>query len=75
MPVDISEADKHPDMKEYYFGSLTENRVTFSTGRDLILVPRQSGEPLNFFIDPYVEVNGKPLDSGKIGKQFKYRDL
>ncbi len=36
-PVDISEADKHPDLKDYYFGSLTENRVTFSVGRDLIL--------------------------------------
>ena len=61
VPVDISEADKHPEMKEYYFGNLTENRVTFTTGRDINLVPKQDGGPLNFFVYPYVEVNGKPL--------------
>ena len=35
VPVDISEADKHPEMKEYYFGNLTEDRVTFTIGRDI----------------------------------------
>lgn len=75
VPVDISEADKHPEMKEYYFGNLTENRVTFTTGRDISLVPRQAGEPLNFFVYPYVEVNGKPLASDNMTKQFQFRDL
>jgi transglutaminase-like putative cysteine protease len=75
VPVDISEANKEPALKEYYFGNLTENRVTFSTGRDLELVPRQSGPPLNFFIYPYVEVDGQPLPQEKIEKSFKYRDV
>ncbi|MEK6235340.1 MAG: transglutaminase-like domain-containing protein, partial [Planctomycetales bacterium] len=43
VPVDISEADKHPEMKEYYSKNLTENRVAFTAGLDLNLVPRQSG--------------------------------
>ena len=30
--------DKHPDLKHYYFGNLTENRVTLTTGRDIDLV-------------------------------------
>ena len=74
-PVDISEADKHPDMKDYYFGNLTENRVTFSTGRDLNLIPRQAAKPLNFFIYPHVEVNGKTWPEEKIEKQFAYENL
>ena len=75
VPVDISEADKHPEMKEYYFGNLTENRVTFTTGRDINLVPRQAGEPLNFFVYPYVEVDETPLAPDHMTMQFQYRDL
>ena len=35
VPVDISEANKNPKMHDYYFGNLTEDRVAFTTGRDL----------------------------------------
>jgi transglutaminase-like putative cysteine protease len=75
VPVDISEADKDPSMKEYYFGRLTEDRVTLSVGRDLVLTPKQQGEPLNFFVHPYVEVDGKPLASEKIKLRMAYRDI
>jgi len=74
IPVDISEANKNPKMKDYYFGNLTEDRVTFTTGRDLELVPKQDGEALNFFIYPYVEVGGKPYPQEKIVKKFAYVD-
>ena len=74
VPVDISEADKNPAMKEYYFGNLTENRVTFSQGRDLTLVPKQAGEPLNFFIYPYVEVDGKAWPAEKVKLEVSYKD-
>jgi transglutaminase-like putative cysteine protease len=74
LPVDISEADKHPEMKEYYFGNLTADRVTFSMGRDIDLVPRQAGPPLNFFVYPHVEVDGKPLSKKQIELCFRYRD-
>jgi transglutaminase-like putative cysteine protease len=74
LPVDISEADKHPAMKDYYFGNLTENRVTFTVGRDLNLVPQQAGEPLNFFVYPYVEVDGQPLPKDQFKLEFGYAD-
>jgi transglutaminase-like putative cysteine protease len=75
VPVDISEANREPKMKEYYFGNLTENRVTFSTGRDIDLVPRQAAGPLNFFIYPYVEVDGKAYPADQIERTFAYRDV
>ncbi len=74
MPVDISEANKDPKMKEYYFGNLTTNRVAFSTGRDLKLVPEQQGPPINFFIFPYAEVESKPWPSDKIITKISYKD-
>jgi transglutaminase-like putative cysteine protease len=74
VPVDISEADKHSEMKDYYFGNLTENRVAFTTGRDINLVPQQSGEPLNYFVFPYVEVDGKLLAKEQFKLDFSYSD-
>jgi transglutaminase-like putative cysteine protease len=75
IPVDISEANKNPRMTEYYFGNLTEDRVAFSVGRDLTLVPKQDGDLINFLIYPYVEVDGKPVPAEKIGKKFTFKDL
>lgn len=59
IPVDISEAWKNPVMENYYFGAHDANRVQFSIGRDLKLSPPQQGAPLNYFVYPYVEVEGK----------------
>jgi len=60
VPVDASEAAKNPDKREYFFGAHDENRIEFSKGRDLELAPRQQGQPLNFFVYPYTEIDGKP---------------
>jgi transglutaminase-like putative cysteine protease len=73
VPVDISEAWKHPARHDYFFGTLDVNRVGFSRGRDLTLSPKQDGPPLNYFVYPYAEVDGRPYD--KIEKQFSFRDL
>lgn len=73
-PVDASEADKDPSRKDYFFGTICCNRVALSRGRDLVLDPPQAGAPLNFFIYPYVEVDGKPLDGG-VEKKFAFKDL
>ena len=70
VPVDISEAWKAKEKRDYFFGTVDANRVQFSTGRDITLVPRQNGPPLNYFIYPYVEVDGKPDDA--IEKQFSF---
>ena len=73
IPVDISEANKNPKLKDYYFGNLTADRVAFSTGRDIDLVPKQAGPPLNFFVYPYVEVDGKPYD--ECAASFTFKDV
>jgi transglutaminase-like putative cysteine protease len=58
VPVDISEADKAPDKADYYFGTLDENRVTMTGGRDVLLTPRPAAGALNFFVYPYAEIDG-----------------
>ncbi len=60
VPVDASEAAKNPARRAYFFGHHDENRLEFSRGRQLTLVPAQQGHPLNFFIYPYAEIDGKP---------------
>jgi len=73
VPVDASEARRHPEKRNYFFGALDENRVQFTVGRDLVLAPRQAGAPLNYFIYPYVEVDGQPF--AKVARTFLYQDL
>ena len=75
IPADISEADKNPKMKDYFFGNITENRVAFSVGRDINLVPKQAGKPLNYFVYPHIEVDGQELSKQKMRKRFSFRDL
>jgi transglutaminase-like putative cysteine protease len=75
VPVDISEANKDPTKRDYYFGHLCENRVSFSTGRDLVLVPKQDGPPLNFFIYPYAEVGGKSVPQEQIEHACRFEDV
>ena len=75
VPVDISEAKLNPQKREFYFGHLDENRVAFSRGRDLVLVPRQAGPPVNFLVYPYVEVNGQPCAAEQIHCHFSYEDV
>ena len=50
------------EARDYFFGAQTETYVDLSTGRDIILNPEQDAEPLNYFMYPYAEVNGEPLD-------------
>ena len=75
VPVDISEANQHRDLADYYFGNLSENRVSFTTGRDIELEPRQKGPPVNFLIYPYVEVDGTSYPAEKIEREFAYSDV
>lgn len=73
IPVDASEAQKNPARRDYFFGAHDQHRVAFSQGRDIRLAPPQRGEPLNFFIYPYAEVDGRPHE--KIERSFAYEDL
>jgi transglutaminase-like putative cysteine protease len=73
IPVDISEAWKAPALRDTFFGHLDVNRMQFTIGRDITLSPRQDGDPLNYFIYPYVEVDGKPYTA--VEEHFSFRDI
>ena len=73
VPVDISEAWKAKEKEDYFFGSVDAHRVQFSTGRDVTLSPKQDGPALNYFVYPYVEVDGKPYD--KLDKHFSFEEI
>jgi transglutaminase-like putative cysteine protease len=70
IPVDISEAWKHPEKRDYFFGSHDVNRIQFSMGRDLRLSPSQEGKPLNYFVYPYVEVDGQEFPNVSLAFSF-----
>lgn len=71
IPVDISEAWKHQDKHDYFFGAHDVNRFQLTQGRDLKLTPAQDGPPLNYFVYPYVEVAGKEYPNVSIAFSFE----
>ena len=71
-PVDISEADKTPYRKDYYFGTVDNNRVEMMVGRDFILNGYEL-ETTNFFIYPIMEVDDKK--SFSFSQNFSYKKL
>jgi transglutaminase-like putative cysteine protease len=73
VPIDISEAWKAQEKKDYYFGSHDDNRVQFSVGRDITLAPPQRGKPLNYFVYPYVEVDGS--EHINVRNDFSFEDV
>jgi transglutaminase-like putative cysteine protease len=72
IPVDSSEASRNPAKRGYFFGHHDENRLEFSRGRNLKLVPSQQGPLLNFFVYPYAEVDSKPHEV--IDHKFMFTD-
>jgi transglutaminase-like putative cysteine protease len=72
IPVDASEGWKNKEKRDYYFGATDQNRVMFSMGRDIRLKPAQKGEPLNYFVHPYAELDGKPFTDLK--NEYTFRD-
>ena len=73
VPVDASEAWKNPAKRDYFFSAHDVDRVFFTYGRDLRLSADQQGGPLNYFIYPYAELNGKPLPG--LQTHFSFRDI
>jgi len=47
--------------------------VQFSVGRDITLSPKQNGDPLNYFVYPYVEVDGKEYPN--VSTHFSFEDV
>ncbi|TMB23351.1 MAG: transglutaminase domain-containing protein, partial [Deltaproteobacteria bacterium] len=71
VPVDISEARKHPELKEYFFGALSGNRVLFTRARDAPLESDGTGRRLNYFIYPVARADGQDVSSEWT---FRYTD-
>jgi hypothetical protein len=62
-----------PQKTRHLFGAHDENQIEFTRGRDLTLVPKQTAEPINYFIYPYAEVDGRTHTA--IDRTFRYQDL
>ncbi len=75
VPVDASEAWKHKERLNYFFGTYDPNRLAFSRGRDVQLVPQPASGPINIFFFPYAELDGKSVEKDKIDTKFRFRDL
>jgi transglutaminase-like putative cysteine protease len=73
VPIDASEANKYADKRNFFFGSLDANRVQFTIGRDITVEPNADIEPLNYFIYPYVRIDGKTYTD--IEHHFSFKDL
>jgi transglutaminase-like putative cysteine protease len=73
VPVDISEARKHPELKDYFFGGLSGNRILFTRSRDFLLTPDASAQRRNYFIYPIVRADG--VDVSGVEWTFRYTDV
>ena len=68
--LDLKQAQKYRD---YYFGAVDEYRIALARGgRGYYLSPRQKDGPINYFMYPYAEVNGKALEWLAAQKDLKY---
>jgi transglutaminase-like putative cysteine protease len=68
LPVDASEAWKHPEKKDFFFGNLDPNRVAFTIGRDIRLEAEL--QPLNYLIFPQVRIDGRQLSEIRPAVRF-----
>jgi transglutaminase-like putative cysteine protease len=73
VPIDASEAKKHPEKREMFFGTHPTDRIKFTVGRDLKLGKGHKSKPLNYFIYPHVEIDGKKLP--KVDTNFSYKTI
>jgi hypothetical protein len=70
-PIDASEAKKHPEKRELFYGTHPADRIKFTQGRDLELGEGHTSGPLNYFIYPHVEIAGKAVP--KVPTEFSFR--
>lgn len=60
------------EYREYFFGSVDQYHLVLEKdARGIIFSPQQEGPPLNYFLYPYAEVDGTPLDYFD-AKEFRY---
>ncbi|MBF0293047.1 MAG: transglutaminase domain-containing protein [Nitrospinae bacterium] len=62
------------EYREKFFQGLDPYRIALATGgRDYYLNPKQEGGPLNYFMYPYGEVDGKPMEWLAAQKDLKFK--
>lgn len=72
VPIDASEASKNPEKRNFFFGSLDPNRVTFTIGRDIPLKTSNGQiKKVNYLIYPYVLLNNQIYNKYKTSFSFK----
>lgn len=68
--LELKDAGKY---REYYYGAVDEYRIALARGgRGYYLSPPQKDGPINYFMYPYAEVDGKALDYLS-QKELKYK--
>lgn len=73
IPLDASEAAKHPEDRELHFGGEEPDRVLFTRGRDLRLGDDHQGPALNYFIHTFAELDGSRLDG--VEQTVRYEEM
>ncbi len=69
--LDLKEAKPY---REYYFGAVDEYRVALVKGRNYVLTPHQKADFVGYFMYPYAEVDGKPLEWLAAQGKLKYKN-
>lgn len=59
--------------REYFFGAVDESRIALNSGGHIMLNPTQSGGPFLYFMYPYAEVDGIPLNEDLYGFNIGYK--
>ena len=59
--------------REYFFGAVDESRIALNSAEHIMLNPPQNGRPLLYFMYPYAEVDGKPLNEDLYGFNIGYK--
>jgi len=72
VPIDASEARKHPELAEDLFGRQPADRIAFTRGRDYVL-PGSAAGPVNFLVYPHIEIDGEVISDYE--KSFSYIEL
>ncbi|VAX25451.1 hypothetical protein MNBD_NITROSPINAE04-2326, partial [hydrothermal vent metagenome] len=66
--------DQAKEISDYYYSSVGPHRIVLGKGdRGIMLNPSQSDGPLNYFMYPYAEVDGKALEWLAAQKNLKYQ--
>jgi transglutaminase-like putative cysteine protease len=71
VPVDISEARKHPELKGYFFGHISGNRILVSRARSFVLGADASER--NYLVYPVARVDG--AEATGVAWKFTYSDV